>query len=103
VFFSYEWGNGIARVEPSNGNKLTEWQVPTKRSRPYGIQVASDGTVWASEFLGNELLQLDPRTGDMCESAHPVRANESGLRRRAIDSKGNIRVAEHEWGGAGTL
>ena len=101
IFFSYEWGDGVARVEPKNGNKLTEWPVATKVARPYGIQEAQDGMVWVSEFLGNKLLRLNPQTGEIKEFVHPAAANDPGLRRLGIDSKGMIWFAEHEWGGLG--
>jgi virginiamycin B lyase len=100
VFFSYEYGDGAGRIDRELG-RVTEWSVPTYRSRTYGIQEGPDGNIWMVEFLGNKVVRLNPRTGEVREWAHPRAADDPGTRRLAIDGQGKIWFNEHEWGSIG--
>lgn len=61
LFFTLQVSNMIGRLIPSTGEiKLVT--VPRKNSRPYGIKVAADGTLWASCNGSNCVLKIDPET-----------------------------------------
>lgn len=98
--FSFEYGNAIGRIQRATGH-LDVWEVPTPRARPYGIQVAPDGTIWAVEFLGGKIIQLNPKTGALKEYSHPRVADDPGMRRMALDASGRVWFSEHEFGGLG--
>ena len=98
--FSFEYGDAVGRIVRATG-RVEIWPVATARSRPYGIEVAKDGTIWAVEFTGNNLVQVNPGTGAVREIPHPLIADDPGLRRMALDSKGNVWFGEHEWGSVG--
>jgi len=98
--FSFEYGDAIGRIVRATG-RLQVWEVPTPRARPYGIQVDRNGTIWAVEFLGNKIVQVNPRKGTLKEYSHPRIADDPGLRRMAIDSRGRIWFGEHEFGSVG--
>ena len=98
--FSFEYGDAVGRIVRATG-RLEIWPVATFRSRPYGIEVAKDGTIWAVEFSGSNIVEVIPQTGAVKEHPHPRIAEDPGLRRMALDSKGNIWFGEHEWGSIG--
>ncbi|MCS7240126.1 MAG: hypothetical protein NZ651_02630 [Candidatus Bipolaricaulota bacterium] len=56
---------------------LTIWEIPTHNSLPHAIAVGADGKVYFTEFSGNKVGQLDPRTNELRE--RPVGAGPSGL------------------------
>jgi virginiamycin B lyase len=98
--FSFEYGDAIGRINRTTG-QLQIWQVPTHRARPYGLEVAKDGIIWAVEFLGNKIVRIDPKTGAVKEYAHPRLADDPGTRRMALDSQGRLWFGEHEHGSIG--
>lgn len=98
--FSFEYGDAVGRIVRSTG-RVDVWPVPTPRARPYGIEVAPDGTIWAVEFTGNNIVEINPKTGAVREIPHPGSADDPGTRRMALDSKGNVWLGEHEWGSVG--
>lgn len=100
VFFTYEYGDGIGRIDRER-QRVTDFPVPTKRSRPYGIQEGPDGNIWVVEFLGNKIARLNPATGEVREWEHPDRANDPGTRRLAVDSQSRVWFVEHEIGALG--
>lgn len=61
LFFTLQQSNMIGRLIPSTGEiKLVT--VPRKDSKPYGIKVASNGTLWVACNGSNCLLNVDPET-----------------------------------------
>jgi virginiamycin B lyase len=100
VYFTYEYGDGVGRIDREN-HRVTDFSIPTHRSRPYGIQEGPDGNIWVVEFLANKIARLDPRTGEVREWTHPRAAEDPGLRRLAIDGEGRIWFVEHEIGAIG--
>ncbi len=100
VYFTYEYGDGVGRIDREL-QRVTDFAIPTKRSRPYGIQEGPDGYIWVVEFLANKIARLDPRTGEVREWTHPRAAEDPGLRRLAIDAQGRIWFVEHEIGAIG--
>lgn len=61
MFFTLQAANMIGRLVPSTGDiKLVT--SPRKNSRPYGIKVAADGSLWASCNGSSCSLRVDPET-----------------------------------------
>lgn len=61
MFFTLQVSNMIGRLIPSTGDiKLVT--LTRKNSRPYGIKVAADGSLWVSCNGSNCLLNVDPET-----------------------------------------
>ncbi|MGB8583053.1 MAG: hypothetical protein WCD47_19705 [Candidatus Sulfotelmatobacter sp.] len=63
----------LGHFDPTSGKLLKEWKSPGgSESEPYGIAVASDGTVWYSEsgVKPNTLVKFDPKSGSF--SAEPI-------------------------------
>src|SRR5262245_47101765 len=98
--FSLAYGDGAGRIDRKTG-RFDYFPVPTFRSQPDGIEVARNGHLWMSEFIGNKLVEIDPKAGKATEFVHPRAADDPGLRALALDSHGNIWFAEYEFGGIG--
>jgi len=49
-------GNKIAKV--STSGKITEYEVPTADSGPFGITWGPDGNMWFTERLGNKVASI---------------------------------------------
>ena len=61
LWFTLQVSNMVGRLVPSTGEiKLVT--SPRKNSRPYGIKVAADGSLWVSCNGSNCLLKVDPQT-----------------------------------------
>ena len=61
VFFTLQVSNMIGRLIPATGEiKLVT--LARKNSRPYGIKVARDGSLWVSCNGSNCVLNVDPET-----------------------------------------
>ena len=61
MYFTLQVSNMIGRFLPATGEiKLVT--LTRKNSRPYGIKVARDGSLWVSCNGSNCLLQIDPET-----------------------------------------
>ena len=61
LWFTLQVSNMIGRLVPSTGDiKLVT--SPRKDSRPYGIKLAADGSLWVSCNGSNCLLKVDPET-----------------------------------------
>ncbi len=54
--------------------------------QPYGIDVAPDGTVWATRVYANDLAHIDPETDEVTMVNFPYQ----GPRRLRIDAEGNL-------------
>jgi virginiamycin B lyase len=60
----------VGRVDPKTG-EVKVVQVPTPRSRPYGILVSTKGVPVFCEFGANKLATIDPGTMEIREYALP--------------------------------
>jgi virginiamycin B lyase len=98
--FSLAYGDGAGRIDRKTG-RFDYFPIPTYRSQPDGIEVARNGHVWMTEFIGNKLVEIDPKVGKATEFVHPRAGDDPGLRGLAVDSHGNFWFAEHEFGGIG--
>jgi len=75
--------------------------VPTEGARPYGIVVAPSGTVWATAFGTNKLIEIDPETVAVTEIELP----REGARPRRLQptSDGRIWYVDYAEGVLGFL
>ena len=80
---------------------ITEWDVPTKGSRPHDPLAASDGSIWWTGMYANVLGRLDPKTGQMKE--YPLKTAGSGPHGLVEDKAGNIWFTANSKGYIGKL
>ncbi len=98
IFFTLQSANMMGRLEIGTGEvKL----IPssTERSRPYGIKIAPDGSVWVVLFGSNKLAQIDPETMEHREIELP--RPDARPRRLEITSDGRIWYADYAKGRLG--
>ena len=93
------WGSGITssriiELDPVT-REMKEFPV-TKGSHPYGLAIGGGNSVWYAANYGDELVKLDPATGEI--SRYKVPTLKSDLRRMAADAEGNLWAGEHEGG-----
>jgi len=79
IFFTVQGGNFVGRLALES-RQVDLVEVPTPRARPYGIDIASDGTVWVVLFGTNKLAEIDPNTLELTEHALP----DEGARPRRV-------------------
>lgn len=100
LWFSLQNANKMGFLEVASG-KVTLIDMPTPRSRPYGVIVAPDGRVWFDLFGTNKIGAIDPRTRAVREYVLP---NErSRPRRIARTSDGAIWYTDYSRGYLGRL
>jgi virginiamycin B lyase len=68
--------------------QVTEYEVPTPKSRPHDPAVAPDGSLWYTGQEANKLGRLDPKTGEFKEYA--LKTANSGPHGLVADKEGNI-------------
>jgi virginiamycin B lyase len=68
--------------------QITEYEVPTPKSRPHDPTVAPDGALWYTGQGANKLGRLDPKTGEFKEFA--LKTANSGPHGLVADKDGNI-------------
>ena len=61
MYFTLQVSNMIGRLIPSTG-EIKLITLTRKNSRPYGIKLAADGSLWVSCNGSNCLLNVDPET-----------------------------------------
>jgi len=54
-------GNQIGKID-GNTMKVTEWTMPTEKSYPRRMEIASDGMIWVGEFSAGKMARFDPVT-----------------------------------------
>ena len=59
----------IEAVSPIQKFTLTEWNVPTNASGPYGIAVDANGKIWFTENFTNKIARFDPTNDNFTEWA----------------------------------
>ena len=83
-YFTAQGAGMLGRLEPQTG-ELTEIQT---EPRPYGMQVAADGTIWVAYNGTNKLGALDPDTMEVRYFEVPDEA--SRIRRLGLTSDGMV-------------
>jgi virginiamycin B lyase len=74
---------------------ITEYDLPRKDAQPHDVVMASDGTVWYSDFSHQFVGELDPSTGKVTDHEIPtMRPDEpKGSLALEFDPKGNLWMA----------
>lgn len=100
LWFSLQNANKMGFLDVASGG-VSLIDMPTPRSRPYGVIVAPDGRVWFDLFGTNKIGMIDPRTRAVKEYALP---NERTRPRRiARTSDGAIWYTDYTRGFLGRL
>ena len=70
VWFTAQNLNEIGKVD-GNTLKRTTWTMPSAKSYPRRMEIASDGTVWVGEFNTGKMARFDPKSQTFKEYALP--------------------------------
>ena len=98
IWFTVQMGNKIGRLTLADLS-VDLIDVPTKRSRPYGIRMAPDGTPWIVLFGANKLASVDPESLELIE--YEIPAEDARPRRLEITNDGRIWYADYARGAVG--
>ena len=100
LWFSLQNSNMMGRLDQAT-SRVDLIEMPTPRSRPYGVIVAPDGYVWFDLFGTNKIGRIDPKTKAVKEYMLP---NERTRPRRiARTSDGGIWYTDYSRGYLGRL
>jgi streptogramin lyase len=69
---------------------IVYWEVPVKRSRPYGIIVDHKDKVWFADYHNGGVTRFDPDTEEFTHFNLVKAKTTSTIRRLGVDSKGMI-------------
>ena len=97
LYFTAQRAGMLGRLNPETGD-LTEIET---EPRPYGIQVAEDGTVWVAYNGTNKLGALDPETMEV--RYYPISDPETRIRRLGLASDGMVWYVNSTMGRIGRL
>ena len=97
LYFTAQQAGMLGRLSPETG-EVTEIQT---EPRPYGMQVASDGTIWVAYNGTNKLGALDPDTMEV--RYYEVPNEESRIRRLGLTSDGMVWYGNFSRGRIGRL
>lgn len=97
LYFTAQRAGVIGRLDPRTGDLLEVDSEP----RPYGIQVAPDGTVWVAFNGTNKIAAVDPMSLDI--SYYEVPDARTRIRRLGIDSNGIVWFVNSSMGKIGRL
>jgi len=97
LYFTAQGAGMLGRLDPDTG-ELTE--VPSE-PRPYGIQVAANGTVWVAFNGTNKIGAVDPETMDI--RYYTIPNENSRVRRLGLDSRGMVWYVNSTQGKIGRL
>lgn len=101
-FYITEAGqNKIAQVDRTTGQVTESPAIPTTNALPFGVAVASDGTVYFTEFNGNKIGAYDPTTQKFHE--YGISTANSGPWGIAVASNGDVYFTEFLTGRIGVL
>ncbi|MCA9739507.1 MAG: hypothetical protein R3E98_03845 [Gemmatimonadota bacterium] len=106
------WWNGhftvdpevIGSLDPATGD-IRRYTVPRARDSdtpagestiPYGLRVAPDGIVWATQLRGGGLIRLDPESGAVRQWQLPT--PHAGPRRPDVAPDGTVWIPEYSAG-----
>ncbi len=98
LWFSLQQSNMIGRLDPATG-EVRLVTSPRQGSRPYGVKIASDGTVWVACNGANCLLRVAPESMAVSE---PARARHQGAPARYRRRRHHL-VGQFRAGPAGSL
>lgn len=97
LYFTAQGAAMLGRLNPDTGDLV---EINTE-PRPYGIQVADDGTVWVAYNGTNKLGALNPDTMEI--KYYPVPDERSRIRRLSLDSEGMVWFVNSTMGKLGKL
>ena len=97
LYFTAQQASMLGRLSPETG-EVTEIQT---EPRPYGMQVAADGTIWVAYNGTNKLGALDPET--MNVRYYEVPNERSRIRRLGLASDGMVWYGNSTMGRIGRL
>ena len=97
LYFTAQQAGMLGRLDPETGEVA---EIPTE-PRPYGIQVASGGTLWVAYNGTNKIGALDPDT--MKVRYYDVPNEESRIRRLGLTSDGMVWYGNSTQGRIGRL
>jgi virginiamycin B lyase len=97
LYFTAQGAGMLGRFDPDSG-EMTEVQ---SESRPYGIQVAANGTVWVAFNGTNKIGAMDPET--MAIKYYDIPNEASRVRRLGLDSSGVVWFVNSTQGKIGRL
>jgi virginiamycin B lyase len=97
LYFTAQQSNMLGVLDPVTG-VLKEVQT---EPRPYGVQVAANGTVWVAYNGTNKIGAVDPETLDV--KYYEVPNKDSRIRRLGLDSKGFVWYVNGTQGKVGRL
>ena len=97
LYFTAQQAGMLGRLSPETG-EVTEIQT---EPRPYGMQVAPDGTIWVAYNGTNKIGALDPET--MHVRYYEVPNEESRIRRLGLTSDGMVWYGNSTRGRIGRL
>ena len=95
IWFTVQGGNFIGKLTRDT-REVELVAVPTPEARPYGIEVADDGTVWSVLLGTNKLARIDPATMALTEIDLP--RTEARPRRIGITDDGRIWYVDYAGG-----
>lgn len=95
IWFTVQQGNFVGRLSMED-HAVQLIEVPTRRARPYGIAVNSNGIPWAVEFGSHKLVRINPETMDLEEIALPT--ENARPRRLVITSDDKIWYGDYSRG-----
>ncbi|MEZ4699241.1 MAG: lyase [Rhodothermales bacterium] len=97
LYFTSQGAGMLGRLDPRTGELI---EVDTE-PRPYGIQVAQDGTLWVAYNGTNKLGALDPETMEV--RYYTVPNERSRIRRLGLTSDGMVWYGNSTMGKIGRL
>lgn len=98
IFFSLQGSNMVGRLDIAT--EKVNLVSTSGGSRPYGINMAPDGTVWVALFGTYKLGKVNPETMALTEIDLPRR--NARPRRLEISSNGNVHYVDYRGGMLGT-
>lgn len=98
IWFTLQGSNMFGKLETRTG-KVHLIDVPTPRSRPYGIELDSKGRPWANLLGTNKLATIDPATLELREITIP--REDARTRRIAVTSDDLVWYVDYAQGHLG--
>ncbi len=87
LWFSELPGNKIGNWDRKT-DKITIFDSPEPRARPYGLIVDHNDLVWYVEYHGDAVVRFDPATKEF--KRFLIKSRPASMRRLGVDSKGFI-------------
>lgn len=87
IWFSMLLGNKIGFWERAT-NKVTTFDSPEARARPYGLIVDHNDKVWYVEYHTDAVVKFDPETEQF--KRYLIKSRPAAMRRLGVDSKNVI-------------